>query len=71
MVSTNAAGIKEVIRDGQDGFYVQSDNPEMLVVHMMDLLKNKARREALVTQAWSRVITAFSMRKIVTELQNT
>lgn len=71
IVSTDAGGIKEVIRDGQDGLLCSVDNPGMLVTHTVDLLKDNAKRLALSGQARSRVVAEFSLQKMVAELENT
>ncbi len=69
IVSTNAGGIKEVIRNNEDGFLVNIDNWEELKQPVSFLLTNKETIKEWGSKARQRVINNFSMRKMVNQLE--
>jgi glycosyltransferase involved in cell wall biosynthesis len=69
-VTTDAGGIKEVVRHDIDGLVCSVDEPGKLVDYTVTLLTDPARRKSLGIQARKRVEEAFSMKKMVQELED-
>jgi glycosyltransferase involved in cell wall biosynthesis len=69
VAATDAGGIKEVIRHEQDGLLCPSKEPFKLVDLVLHLLNQSAVRSALASSARKRVTEAFSMKKMVDELE--
>jgi L-malate glycosyltransferase len=70
VVSTNAGGIKEVIRPGIDGLLCEVEEPERLVEFAIELITDAKKRNALALQARKRVKEEFSMERMVKELED-
>jgi glycosyltransferase involved in cell wall biosynthesis len=70
VVSTNAGGIKEVIRPGVDGLLCDVEEPERLVEFATELIADAKKRNALALQARERVKEEFSMEKMVKALED-
>jgi L-malate glycosyltransferase len=69
IVTTNAGGIKEVIRPGIDGIAIEVDAWQQLSEPLLDLEQNIWKRQHLANAARQRVIESFGMQKMVVELQ--
>ncbi len=69
VVSTNAGGIKEVIRPGIDGLLCDVEEPERLVEFATELIADATKRNALALQGRERVREEFSMEKMVNALE--
>jgi L-malate glycosyltransferase len=69
VISTDAGGIKEVVRDSQDGLICPVSEPEKLASMALDLLGNSAKLCGLRKQARRRVQESFGMEKMVQELE--
>jgi glycosyltransferase involved in cell wall biosynthesis len=70
VISTDAGGIKELIRHNLDGLLCPVDQPEKLVEYAIDLLQNKDIGIRLGAEARRRVENDFGMRKMVKELED-
>jgi L-malate glycosyltransferase len=70
IVTTDAGGIKEVIRHGQDGMLCPIDNPLRLVDLCIQLMDDKDTRTRLAQNARSRVVQSFGMEAMVSNLEN-
>lgn len=70
VVTTDAGGIKEVIRDGQDGYLVSVDGWPALGDRVQKLTANAALRAELAANARARATDAFSMKRMVQELEH-
>jgi glycosyltransferase involved in cell wall biosynthesis len=70
VISTDAGGIKEVIRHEVDGFLCSVDEPQKLVGYASILLQNQDLRIKYGSRARKRVMEAFSMEKMVDELES-
>ena len=70
VVSTNAGGIKEVIRPGVDGLLCDVEEPERLVEFAAELIAHTKKRNVLALQARERVKEEFSMEKMVKALED-
>ncbi len=69
VVSTTAGGIGEVIRENQEGLLAPVDQWQHLADKILALLENEPMREQLAAQARQRVVEAFSMQRMVRELE--
>jgi glycosyltransferase involved in cell wall biosynthesis len=69
VISTDAGGIKEVIRHGVDGLLCSVDEPKMLVEFAASLLGNQYLRTQYGDQARRRVTETFSMESMVEKLE--
>ncbi|WP_033445020.1 glycosyltransferase [Gillisia marina] len=69
VVATNAGGIKEVIRNHQDGLICDVDNWQELPDMVGTLLKNKSKLNILKANSRNRVLDKFSMTRMVSELE--
>jgi glycosyltransferase involved in cell wall biosynthesis len=68
-VSTDAGGIKEVIRHGVDGFICSVDESEKMVDHVCDLLQNESLQLKYGLMSRQRVIQEYSMTRMVEQLE--
>jgi glycosyltransferase involved in cell wall biosynthesis len=69
VVTTDAGGIKEVIRHEQEGLMCGVDQVEKLAEFAVRLLSDEKQRKQLGVQARKRVEERFSMEKMVKELE--
>lgn len=69
IVTTDAGGVKEVITDGENGLMVGVDNWKMLA-DKLELLKDVELRTKLAKAARIRVVEAFSLQRMVKELED-
>jgi glycosyltransferase involved in cell wall biosynthesis len=69
IVSTNAGGIKEVLRHEIDGLMVDVDDWKELAASIVGLAGNPAKMAHLQSKARSRVETSFSLGAMVQELE--
>ena len=70
VVTTNAGGIKEVIRPGIDGLLCDVNEPERLVEFAAELIADTQKRNTLALQARQRVKEEFSMERMVKALED-
>ena len=69
IVSTNAGGIKEVLRDEIDGLMVDVDNWQQLSSLVVELSNHPDKMAVLQTQARKRVEESFSISTMVSQLE--
>ncbi len=69
ILTTDAGGIKEVIRPNQDGILVAVDQWKDLTIHLELLLHDHEKRISLAQTARRRVETHFGIEKMVKELE--
>ena len=69
VISTDAGGIKEVIRHDVDGMLCKVDEPERLVDFANDLLGHPERRDQLAVAARKRVVESFCIATMVGQLE--
>ena len=69
VVTTDAGGIKEVIRHDQEGLVCSVDQPEKLATFAVELLTDPKKRRQLAVQGRTRVEEHFSLKKMVRELE--
>jgi glycosyltransferase involved in cell wall biosynthesis len=69
IVTTDAGGIKEVIRNGEDGLIVTVDEYNKLP-ELIQGLQDHETRVRLSINARKRVVESFSLKKMVLELEN-
>ena len=70
ILTTDAGGIKEVIRNEQDGILVGVDDWEQLSEHLVGLSNTPERTAVLQKAARERAIASFSMDVMVQTLEN-
>jgi glycosyltransferase involved in cell wall biosynthesis len=69
IVSTDAGGIKEVIRHGEDGLLVPTDSPSDLRHKLTEMLTDLDSRKKLAHSARQRVLESFSLSVMVADLE--
>jgi L-malate glycosyltransferase len=69
VISTDAGGIKEVIRNNENGLLCGVDEPGRLVDFAVSLLNDLPRRKQIGLQGRKRITEKFSMEKMVKELE--
>lgn len=69
IISTNAGGIKEVIRSNEDGLLCEVDKWEKLVELGNELINDPDKLRLLKGKARLRVVEAFSMESMVSQLE--
>lgn len=73
-VSTNISGIPELLRDGENGFVVPSEDPKALAAAIESLIRDPALRKRLGEAAEQRVRSEFdhhtSIRQLKTLFEN-
>ncbi|HUP12518.1 MAG TPA: glycosyltransferase, partial [Niastella sp.] len=67
---TEAGGIPEVIKDGVNGILVPVDQPLQLVPRLSQLIQHPDKIAQMKQAARETVINSFSMKKMVTELED-
>lgn len=70
VISTDAGGIKEVIRPGVDGLLCSVKEPDKLTDLAIELIDDPAKRNRLAAQARVRVSENFSLEKMVKSLED-
>ena len=69
VVSTNAGGIKEVIRNGEDGFIESVDDWKSLVKPLDFLISHPEQIAEYGKKARQRVEDSFSLRTMVNQIE--
>jgi len=69
IVSTNAGGIKEVIRDEIDGLTCEVNEWEKLALKNDHLINNPEKLKLMQAAARERVLKSFSLKKMVSKLE--
>lgn len=67
-VATKVGGVPEIIKDGVTGILVPSKDPEVMARAVVELLNDKARRDAMGRAAKEWVCSNFSDKKMVERL---
>lgn len=70
IITTDAGGIKEVVRHEQEGLVCSVDEPKRLTDFAIRLITEISFRQQLAVNARLRIVKDFSMRKMVDELEN-
>ena len=69
VVSTDAGGIKEVIRANKDGLVVPVDEWQKLTSKVQSLIDNNGKLSKFKRAARKRVVDSFSLKRMVEELE--
>lgn len=69
IVTTDAGGVKQVIRNGVDGMMVAVDDWESLSTKVIEVMRDDDTRQALAVAARRRVESAFGLKGMVQELE--
>jgi glycosyltransferase involved in cell wall biosynthesis len=65
IVATRVGAIPEVLRDGEDGLLVPSEDPAALGAAVVGLMRDPSRAEALRARAQSRAEEEFSLERMI------
>lgn len=68
VVARDIGGNRELVVHGKTGYLFKDESPEELAEIIIDLLKDKKKREAMGKAARERIIKYFNEKKWVTEL---
>jgi glycosyltransferase involved in cell wall biosynthesis len=69
VVASKVGGLREIIRDGKNGFLVEPGNSQELVQKLMLLLKDRERIESFGRAARETVFTDYSIMEKVVQLE--
>jgi len=69
VVATTVGGVPELILDGQTGLLVPSKDPQALAEAVISLLKNPSRAEAMGVAARQRVLSHFTVDRMIAETE--
>ncbi len=69
ILSTNAGGIKEVLRNNEDGLLVAVEDWNRLTELLVDLSYNSEKLHVFQSQSRKRVVAAFSIEAMVNQLE--
>jgi L-malate glycosyltransferase len=70
VVTTNAGGIKQVVRNNIDGFICDVQEPERLGWSLLNLVKDQSLRSTFGNNARARVQNEFSLDRMVLQLED-
>jgi L-malate glycosyltransferase len=70
IISTNAGGIKEVVRDGVEGFLCDVNEPERLDGMALKLIADNQLRQSIGKAARLRTIESFSLQSMIKKLES-
>ena len=69
VISTDAGGVREVIRHEFDGLICSVDKPEYLVDFAVTLLRSREKLEEFGDRARQRIVNSFSLEKMTKEIE--
>ncbi len=69
VVATTAGGIPEVIENGKTGLLVPPKNPSALAEAIIELLRDKSKREIFAAEGKKRVLQEFTASKMVDRVE--
>ena len=67
-VATRVGGIPDVVRDGVDGFLVDSDDPDALAERLAELAVDPPRRAAMGEAGRARVLERYAVERLVDDV---
>jgi glycosyltransferase involved in cell wall biosynthesis len=70
VIGTRVGGVSEIIQDGQNGFCVESKNPEALSKVMLQLIENPALKEQMGSRGKAMAGEKFSLEKMVSDIEH-
>ena len=70
VISTDLGGPKEIIKDGENGFLLSPNNPEILAEKIEFLIKNKKVRHDLGQKSIETVQNIFDIKKTTESIQS-
>jgi glycosyltransferase involved in cell wall biosynthesis len=70
VIGTRVGGVPEIIQDGQNGFCVESKNPQALSHAMLQLIENPALREQIGSRGKIMAGEKFSLEKMVSDIEH-
>ena len=69
-VATRVGGTPDVIRDGVDGFLVDSDDPDELAARLAELAGDAPRRAAMGEAGRARVLERYAVERLVDDVDH-
>jgi glycosyltransferase involved in cell wall biosynthesis len=66
--STNIGGVRDVVLDGETGFLVPSNQPELFAEKLLELVKNENLREKMSQNGWIYVRDKFNYQTFVANM---
>jgi len=69
VIGSKTSGIKEIIRDKENGLFVQPNNPRNIAEKIMYLYSDEKMRRGLVKNGQRDVRTIFSLQKQLVSLE--
>jgi glycosyltransferase involved in cell wall biosynthesis len=66
-VATDVGGVQEIIDNGQNGFLVETKNPELIAEKVRDLIGDKNLYRTVSQKAKEKIQTHFSVYKMIAE----
>jgi glycosyltransferase involved in cell wall biosynthesis len=67
IITTDAPGCREIVRDGDNGFLVPVRDAQALVVALRSLIDNVALRAKMGQRARAIVLAEFSQERVIAE----
>ncbi|MFA7272743.1 MAG: glycosyltransferase family 4 protein [Crocinitomicaceae bacterium] len=68
VVSTNVGGVRDVVLDGETGFLVPSNQPELFAEKLLELIENENLREKMSQNGWIYVRDKFNYQTLVANM---
>ena len=65
VIATNVGGIPELVKDNETGILTESENPQMLLEKINDLLSNTSFQTKLSSNGYNYVLENFTWKKIL------
>lgn len=69
VITTDAGGIKEVVRDASEGLVCRVDTPELLIDFAVALIRDPGKRKSIGLKGRKRIEVSFSMEEMVHQLE--
>jgi len=69
VVASKVGGLRELIKDGENGFLVEPGNPQMIAEKLRLLLRDKALREKLGKEARKTVFSGYLIQDKILQLE--
>lgn len=69
VIATSVGGVPEVIEDGKNGILITSKDKESLIQALTKLIQDREKRYRLGVEGRRRVLSHFSLKKMVSEYQ--
>jgi glycosyltransferase involved in cell wall biosynthesis len=68
VVATRVGGVPDVVRDGEDGFLVETGDVESLAERLAQLAEDPQLRHTMGEAGRSRVLTRYSVERLIDDI---